>query len=173
MKAKRLLSTAFAVLMLAGTVTAQNSRGYKGMVNAGWILLAEDVSFEALTIHGYQFNPHLFVGGGAGIDYYSSGSDDAGYIPIFADVRSYLLKGRISPYGEAKIGGQVTFNGNGTSGLYFAPEIGCSFATSKRFAIDVAVEYILHRDQNIAPITSGRTCNIDTGGMCLKLGIEF
>lgn len=173
MKAKRLLSIAFAVITLAGTVTAQNSRGYKGLLNAGWILLAEDISFEALTIHGYQFNPHLFVGGGAGINYYSSGSDDAGYIPIFADIRGYLLKGRISPYGEAKIGGQVTFNGNGTSGLYFAPEIGCSFATSKRFAIDVAVEYILHRDQDIAPIASGRTCNIDTGGLCLKLGIEF
>ena len=173
MKAKRLLSFAFAILMLAGTATAQINKGYKGMVNAGLILLSEDVSFEALTIHGYQFNPHLFVGGGAGINYYSSGSDDAGYIPIFADIRGYLLKGRISPYGEAKIGGQVTFNGNGTSGLYFAPEIGCSFATSKRFAIDVAVEYILHRDQNIAPTASGRICNIDAGGLCLKLGIEF
>ena len=64
--------------MLAGTATAQINKGYKGMVNAGWILLSEDVSFEALTIHGYQFNPHLFVGGGAGINYYSSGSDDAG-----------------------------------------------------------------------------------------------
>ena len=45
--------------MLAGTATAQINKGYKGMVNAGWILLSEDVSFEALTIHGYQFNPHL------------------------------------------------------------------------------------------------------------------
>ena len=54
--------------MLAGTATAQINKGYKGMVNAGWILLSEDVSFEALTIHGYQFNPHLFVGGGAGIN---------------------------------------------------------------------------------------------------------
>ena len=173
MKAKRLISFAFAVLMLALTVNAQNSRGYKGMVNAGWIFLSEDVSFEALTIHGYQINPHLFVGGGAGINYYSSGSDDAGYIPIFADIRGYLLKGGITPYAEAKIGGQMTFNDNGTSGLYFAPEIGCAFFTSKRFAIDIAVEYILHRDQNIAPKASGRTCNIDAGGLCLKLGIEF
>lgn len=162
-----------ALLMSSLTINAQNNRGYKGMFNAGWILLSEDVSFEALTIHGYQINPHLFVGGGAGINYYSSGSDDAGYIPIFADIRGYLLKGRITPYAEAKIGGQMTFNDNGTSGLYFAPEIGCAFFTSKRFAIDIAVEYILHRDQNIAPKASGRTCNIDAGGLCLKLGIEF
>lgn len=161
------------LLMSCLSVNAQNNRGYKGMVNAGWILLSEDVSFEALTIHGYQFNPHLFVGAGAGINYYSSGSDDAGYIPIFADVRGYLLKGKIKPYAEAKIGGQFTYNDNGTSGIYFAPEIGCAFFTSKRFAIDIAIEYILHRDQNIAPMASGRICNIDAGGLCLKLGIEF
>lgn len=69
-----------ALLMSSLTINAQNNRGYKGMFNAGWILLSEDVGFEALTIHGYQINPHLFVGGGAGINYYSSGSDDAGYI---------------------------------------------------------------------------------------------
>ncbi len=52
-----------ALLMSNLTINAQNNRGYKGMFNAGWILLSEDVSFEALTIHGYQINPHLFVGG--------------------------------------------------------------------------------------------------------------
>lgn len=173
MKAKRLLSFAIAVIMLVVSTTAQTNKGYKGIVNAGWILLSEDVSFEALTIHGYQINSNLFVGGGTGINYYSSESDDAGYIPIFADIRGYLLKGRITPYAEAKIGGQFTFNENGTSGLYFAPEMGCSFATSNKFAINVAVEYILHRDQNIASTASGRICNIDTGGLCLKLGIAF
>ena len=168
------LFLALSLLILGATTEVQaRDKGYKGMFNAGWIFLSEDVSFEALTIHGYQFNPYLFVGGGAGVNYYSSGSDDAGFIPIFADIRGYLLKGGISPYAEAKIGGQVTYNGNGTSGLYFAPEIGCTFATSKRFAIDVAVEYILHRSQNIAPTQSGRVCNIDTGGLCLKIGVEF
>lgn len=173
MKIKTLLIT-LVLLIIGATADIQAmDKGYKGMFNAGWIFLSEDVSFEALTIHGYQINSHLFVGGGAGVNYYSSGSDDAGYIPIFADVRGYLLKGGISPYAEAKIGGQFTYNGNGTSGLYFAPEIGCSFATSKRFAIDIAVEYILHRSQDIAGGQSGRNCFIDTGGVCLKLGVEF
>lgn len=175
MKAKRLLSFAFAVIMLAGTVSAQNGRGYKGMVNAGWILLAEDVSFEALTIHGYQFNPHLFVGGGAGINFYSSPSGpnishEGGFIPIFADIRGYLLKGKISPYGDAKLGVLMPYDEGGTS-VYFAPEIGCKFSTSSRFALNVAVEYILQQDK------FGNNPHHDffvrAGGLCLKLGIEF
>lgn len=176
MKANRLLSIAFAVLMLAVTANAQNSRGYKGMVNAGWILFAEDVSFEALTIHGYQFNPHLFVGGGVGINFYSSPSGpntsrEGGFIPIFADVRGYLLKGKISPYADAKIGVLMPYLEGGTS-VYFAPEVGCKLNTSSRFALNVAVEFILPQDKFVDD-PQNHNFYVRAGGLCLKLGIEF
>ena len=170
---KKIIFSIILMVIIIPTIQAQE-KGYKGMFNAGWILLSENTSFEVLTVHGYQFNPYLFVGAGAGVNYYcTSDGDDAGYIPIFVDVRGYLLKGKISPYAEAKIGGQINYNENGTTGIYFAPEIGCKFALSSKFAFNIACEYILHREQNIAGIYSGRACYIDTGGLCLKVGVEF
>ena len=156
-------------------VSAQNQKGYKGTVNAGWIFLSAPKSFEALTIHGYQFNPYLFLGAGAGVNYYLTNSgDDAGFIPIFVDVRGYLLNKPITPYAEAKIGGQLTYNGNGENGIYFAPELGCKFSLSRKVGLDLGVEYILQKSQNIigAP-DANRTHYIDTGGLCVKVGVEF
>lgn len=161
-----------ALLLLASSFVCNAQSGYRGMFNAGWIF-TENASFEAITIHGYQFNPHLFVGGGAGINYYSSSDGhDAGFIPIFADVRGYLLKGKISPYAETKIGALVPYAEGGTS-LYFAPEIGCKFHTSKKFALTVGVEFILKDTKDISSRDLGYSRYIDTGGLSAKIGIEF
>ena len=163
----------FAILMaiMIPTIQAQE-KGYKGMVNAGWIPTSESTSFEALTIHGYQYNHYLFVGGGAGINYYSSSSinDEGVFIPIFADVRGYLLKGKISPYAEAKIGGLIPVT-DGGAGVYFAPEAGCKFGFSSKFALNIAVEYILLQEK-----TGNNSYNsfyVSTGGLCVKIGVEF
>lgn len=168
------------LMLLSASANAQDYRGYKGMVNAGWIFLSTDTSIEALTIHGYQFNKYLFAGAGAGINYYSVRYDDskynenATYIPVFADVRGYLpLSGKFTPYAEAKIGAMVACGSNGSSGVYLAPEIGCAYFFSNKVGINVALEYILQRKDNIAPADSWRLHREDIGGLCLKVGVEF
>lgn len=182
MKMKSLLLT-LSLLILGVSANAQtNAKGYKGMVNAGWIFAdnshednKSNVSMEILTIHGYQFNPYLFAGIGAGIELYRGDKTTAGstehaeYIPLFADARGYLLKGRISPYADAKIGYQFACD-NGGGGLYCAPEIGCRFGLARHCAITVSAEYIV---QNTQSSTFGNGYDPNTGGFAIKLGVEF
>jgi len=177
------LFLALSLLILGVSANAQtNAKGYKGMVNAGWIFAdnsheanKSNVSIEILTVHGYQFNPYLFAGIGAGIELYCGDKTTAGstehaeYIPLFADVRGYLLKGRISPYADAKIGYQFACD-NGGGGLYCAPEIGCRFGLARHCAITVSAEYIV---QNTQSDSFGNGYDPNTGGFAIKLGVEF
>lgn len=76
---------------------------YRGFVDTG---LAFDLSdsdgyFSCSTSHGYQFNPHLFLGGGFAINYYFDASEAV--IPVFADFRYYITKRRITPYIGTKL----------------------------------------------------------------------
>lgn len=175
---RKIILSIILMVIIIPTIQAQE-KGYKGMLNAGWILLSENTSFEVLTTHGYQFNPHLFIGGGTGINFYSSPSKanvgstlirEGAFIPIFADIRGYLLKGKISPYAEAKIGGLIPVT-EGDAGIYFAPEIGCKLGFSSKFALNIAAEYILQQDK--IGDNPWHDFYIQAGGLCLKIGFEF
>lgn len=182
MKIKSLLLALFLLTVGVSANAQINVRGYKGMVNAGWIFAdnshdysKSNVSVEILTVHGYQFNPYLFAGIGAGIELYrgdkttARSTEHAEYIPLFADVRGHLLKGRISPYADAKIGYQFACD-NGGGGLYCAPEIGCCFGLARHCAITVSAEYIV---QNTESASFGNGYDPNTGGFAIKLGVEF
>jgi opacity protein-like surface antigen len=68
---------------------------------------------------GYQFNPYLYVGGGVGAEFQyqaytnpSPGGIDVDYhytgkfvaVPIYAEIKGYLLKKPISPFLQLRIG---------------------------------------------------------------------
>lgn len=78
-------------------------RGYRGFVDMGYS--ADFRECEQLitfaTTHGYQFNPILFVGGGLELFKAINGG---GVTPIYADVRCYFSKTRISPFFEGRLG---------------------------------------------------------------------
>lgn len=150
------------------------SGGYKGMVHAAWMAQQEDFSFEVLTIHGKQFNPYFFVGLGAGVDVFKDFQkyDDDGHfeaetteysIPVFVDARMYLLKSRIAPYVDAKIG--YAFSCDDGTGVYIAPEIGCKIGITSRFGINIAAQYLVNK--GIAPTEE------NYNSVCVKFGVEF
>jgi hypothetical protein len=55
------------------------------------------IGFGAHHVLGYQFNRWVGLGLGLGIDTYSFGDGETLY-PVYAEVRGYLLKKRLSPY---------------------------------------------------------------------------
>lgn len=86
-------------------------------------------SFGFRTVSGYQFNEHLSLGIGVGIDKYNN----ATYLPITFDVRATILKGKVSPVFAASIGyavGSNTIN----YGLFINPQIGFKTYISKNVA---------------------------------------
>lgn len=58
----------------------------------------------ALLNIGYQFNPHLEIGAGIGLDFYDFYFDD---IPLYGNLRLNLSKKKNHPFLEYKLGGDV------------------------------------------------------------------
>ena len=61
------------VLSIHGQNVSRNC--YRGYIDAGYSIGVGDYEFsrfEVNTSHGYQINPHLFLGAGAGLHFMSS-----------------------------------------------------------------------------------------------------
>ena len=114
-------------------------KGYIGTVEYGRDINSSDshiVTSGLFTVHGYQFNPYFFLGGGLGIqhiEYEESGlklSFTESTVPVFADVKIHLLKTRIAPFVEGRVGYSI----KGFKGFYLNPSAGISFGISPRTA---------------------------------------
>ena len=90
------------IWVIALNCNAQSSNGcYRGFIDAGYSIGVGDYEFdrfEVNTSHGYQFNPYLFLGAGAGLHFMSSYEtkdmdipldvrDSKVDIPVFASIR--------------------------------------------------------------------------------------
>ena len=145
--------------------------GYRGFVDAGYSLGVGDWGLDRSsisTIHGYQFNPYIFLGGGVGVNYYS----DVEFlsVPTFVAFRSDFIDGGISPFAEVRLG----YSTGDLNGIYFSPNVGCRFGLSNNFAINVSLGYDL--EQINVRTTLGRYYS-DHKKMCgaftFRVGIEF
>ena len=125
------------------------SRGLTNIIEflyAGGAIVKEGAAFYPgnfpslgfITVNGYMFNPHLFTGIGLGIQ----GYDEIGFVPIFADVKYYVVKGTMTPFvsfdagysfstNEIATGGNTKFRGGAYSNL----SIGMKFFTKKSQAL--------------------------------------
>lgn len=172
----------FAALTVCGNVSAQfsNTRttsrqsisssfdgngpsvGYKGFVDLGYTFGVGDFGEDRIafsTTHGYQINPYVFAGIGAGINYYTS--PDAWSLPIFADVRGTFLNNSITPFIDLKIGYSIL----DAEGFYLAPSIGCRI---NRFNVSIGYE-LQKADLDFYYFESKETI----GGISLKIGLDF
>lgn len=124
-----------------------NSKCYRGSAELGYSIGAIHYPkinrFEINTSHGYQFNPYLYLGAGAGLHFYST-FDGALYsrskkvdVPLFGHIKANFTKTRVSPYAEVKLGYHITVN----SGLYAFAGLGCRFATVKKQGVNLSLGY--------------------------------
>lgn len=140
--------------------------GYKGFIDLGYTFGVGDFGEDRIafsTTHGYQVNPYIFAGIGAGINYYTS--PDAWSVPIFADVRGTFLNNSITPFIDLKIGYSIL----DAEGFYLSPSIGCRIRN-----FNISVGYELQKvDLQFSlagyHVESKETC----GGIALKVGLDF
>lgn len=142
-------------------------RGYKGFVEAGYLLDLTDNNanrMELSTIHGFQFNNYLFVGGGAAFNYYSDA--DAYSAPVFASFRANFTNKRIAPFADTKLGYSV----GDVEGAYATAGIGVRFALARKMALNLKLEYVY---QDYGYTSYGYDYSESLNSVGIKLGFEF
>lgn len=146
---------------------SSTSRGYKGFVEAGYILDLTDNNAnraELSTTHGFQFNDYLFVGGGAAFNYYTDA--DAYSAPVFASFRANFTKKRIAPFADAKLGYSI----GDVEGAYATAGIGVRFALARKMALNLKLEYV-YQDYGYTSYNTDYSESLN--GVGIKLGFEF
>jgi sRNA-binding regulator protein Hfq len=96
----------------------------------------EDYSFGFKTVLGYQFNEHLSLGLGVGIDKYKN----IELLPLTLDTRVSILKGKVSPVFIGDIGYSFGLNGV-EGGLVINPQVGIRTYISKNTAYIFNIGY--------------------------------
>lgn len=137
--------------------------GYKGMFDIGLTFdpNSEFSYFDLSTTHGYQFNPHVFLGAGFGYSFDPEG--DYHTMPLYVAFRGNILKSRqIIPFAGVRLGYSV----DGLSGLYFNPHIGGTFFFNNHLGLDLSVGYALQKVK--LGYLSG---SIHT--LSIRLGVQF
>ncbi len=140
-------------------------RGYKGFVETGYAFDISDSNADRIdvsTTHGYQFNNYLFVGGGAGVSYYSDA--DLYSVPVFASFRANFMNKRITPFADTTAGYSV----GDVEGAFATAGIGVRFGLARKMALNLKVEYVYQEYGDDYYYNSGSASNIG-----IKLGFEF
>ena len=142
--------------------------GYRAFIDteltADWL--------SVTTSHGYQFNPYIYAGLGAGICYW--GNEDEIAIPIFANGRFSFINGPVSPFVDLRIGYSISTIEGLDGGFYMSPMAGVKFMLGRSFALNFATGYSLQRLGYYWDDGHGNYYNsYDLGGLTLRVGIEF
>ena len=109
------------------TISSEGQRGYVTNVEAGWGI-SNSLSLD--VVRGYNFNEHLFVGGGVGCStfFYPMPGESPFYdaaVPVYANVRLTGGSKRVTPYMGGRLG--CTLNG---FDLYSSIEFGTNIRSA-------------------------------------------
>ncbi len=108
--------------------TQSPARGYRGFVD-GNFLFGDGFEYQILTTHGFQFNPHIFAGAGAGF-----GSLDLDLVSIFYGAFRYdIVPKKVSPFVDFRLGGYLWAE-DIEGGAFFSATVG---ARIRRFNVSL------------------------------------
>lgn len=143
---------------------------YEGSVDAGYSICVGAIDgtgrINVSTSHGCRLIPYLYVGAGAGFDYYHTPTPSGYGIPIFADFRGYFTQQTLKPFLNFRIG----YSLGDVEGLYFSPSAGINF---KKLDVSLGYTYqkadIIFYDAYLGFITG----KANIGAVTIKVGVRF
>ena len=133
-------------------VNIYRPKGYRWFLDLGGGV-GDGGFLELTSTHGYQFNPYLFVGGGAG----ALTDTWAVLFPFYANVHSNLLNNRISPFLDMRMGGALIVDEGAYGDFYFSFSAGVNYQWKPKLGINASLGY----------------CQLECAWMYLKIGLEF
>lgn len=134
--------------------------------------------FALHTINGYLFNPHVFLGFGAGIE----ADEKTAIIPLYLETRTFLSKGAISPYFGLGGGyGLMYINqGSNEGGPLGHVLAGCKFSMNSTAAITLSLGYRVFQFQQTTVRYNSAWMQmqykkeyVNSGNLFLRVGCSF
>lgn len=144
----------FTFFLLAIGVKAEDlSRGYRGFLDWDNNVMSEHSGGSASykitywntgvsTLHGFQFNPHFYLGAGFAIgrrlafDKYDY-EDNSTWGQLMIDARTDQTFGKFTPYADLKFG--VWLNYWSGSGPFLTPSVGYRFHIVRKLNLNVGL----------------------------------
>jgi len=123
-----------------------NPAHYLGILSLGVMTGPGLTVFSIMTIHGEQVGDHSSIGIGLGFDYYP----DVTVIPVFLDLRTYLLEKQVSPFLFLDVGLSKryykSFSNEGANGIILGGGPGCTIPVIGQVSplLDVGDKYQNH-----------------------------
>lgn len=151
-------------------------KGYRAFIDYGsWVNIKDTrvLATAFSTTHGYQFNRHLFLGAGIGIENISVADREYTILqnginlPAFVAAKAYILRTRIAPYIDLRGGYTVL----GIKGWNAAAAAGVDFCITPRLGLYANVGYSLMQLKD--PEYRDSENNEFLHNAFLKLGIHF
>lgn len=98
------------------------------------------------TTHGYQFNPHLFVGGGVWLEFGAGAAGHRISEVIFAQVRTDWTFGKVPLYADLRLGGTLFGRNidNEVDKLLISPTVGYRLDFGKRLCLNFGAGVAFH-----------------------------
>lgn len=152
----------------------KSENGWRGFMETGYTFGDKSGErFEFSPSFGYRLNPQLFIGVGAGLNYYTE--IDEMFLPVFAHFRGYMpVRSKIHPFVDVKPGYGFDLNGDCNSGFYVSMTTGVEIGH-----LSVGIGYAsqtMTSNENLV-IDNGKKLNVDatshSGGLTVKAAYLF
>lgn len=157
-------------------------RKFRIIIEPAYVFGIEDSDYKEDRVGGtvsagYQFNPYIYLGGGAGGYYYVDSK--VASLPIFLNFRADFINARINPFVDVK-GGYSPLKD--VEGAYASVSVGCRFRLGNTFALSVSagselqsaeVKYTYTYYSKYNSYNKYSTAREDIWGVFTKIGIDF
>lgn len=152
----------FVILNLkAQSVDETHNKGFFNITQAGFINVKEAreeifspdfgtkaeklsvdkaIAYSLQTINGFFISPNLSLGVGIGLDGYQN--PDINTAPLYVDLRTYLLKGKNSPFLVIDYGWLLKFGNEFKKGNMVKIGVGWKFPISKKICMIADVSFM-------------------------------
>lgn len=137
-------------------------------------ILQKRLSFQLSTINGLTLSPYIHLGLGTGVEFWNN----RGFIPIFLDLRTNLLKKKNTPFGYLDVGYSPGWingeDGLGFGGALVAIGVGAKISVTGKMGIVVSLGYRFQQTRQWQANYNVRSIAIlDTQFIALKAGVLF
>ena len=116
--------------------TAKKKYRWSAEVLTGWNL--DGFNVGALTTHGVELNPHLFVGGGTGIISTILDRKNGSMFPIYGEIKTTAGSKKESFVAGLKAGGAVFFSRDIELSYYASLDVGVRFLLREKLSMSIA-----------------------------------